>query len=285
VVKLEIQALDPRTITQPLIDGAYATISMSGTLVPLDAYRDIMGLPADTIMARFPSPFPEENVLAFVLRGVTTKETYRKPEMYEKLAERVAEAVASVPANVGVFTASYEVLEGLLDAGLLNKLEKPVFIEEREMSSSKNDRLVRDFKSWAGKGGAVLLGVIGGRNAEGGDYPGDQMNAVIVVGIPYGRPTKRTQTAIEYYESQFPGKGMFYGYYLPAHRRMCQAAGRAHRLLTDKAVVIFMDWRVATAFVKRSLPSWLRDKVEILKDEKGALRKRLRAFFKTVGKI
>jgi DNA excision repair protein ERCC-2 len=277
--KLEIQALDPRIITQPVVDGAYSTISMSGTLAPLEAYRDVVGLPADTTLARYPSPFPVENVLALVVKGVTTKETFRAKEMYEKMVARIAEVVKATPANVGIFAASYSVLQGLLDAGLAEKISKPLLVEERVMSSSKNDRLIKNFKAHAKKGGAVLLGVQGGRNSEGGDFPGDQMNAVIVVGIPYGRPTKRTEMLIEYYESQFPGKGKLYGYYLPAHRRMCQAAGRAHRLVTDRAAVIFMDWRVSTAFVKPSLPSWLRDRLDVVADQPGALTKHLQNFF------
>lgn len=279
VVRLEVQALDPRIITQPFVDGSYSTISMSGTLVPIEAYRDVIGLPEDISTAQYPSPFHEENVLSLAVRGVTTKETYRGPEMYDKIAERIAEVADAVPANVGVFVASYEVLERLIGAGLAKRIKKPLLSEEREMSSSKNDRLIKDFKSRADRGGAVLLGVQGGRNSEGGDFPGDQMNAVIVVGIPYGRPTKRTKTMIDYYESQFPGKGMLYGYYLPAHRRMCQAAGRAHRLLSDKAAVIFMDWRVATAFVRGSLPAWLLDRLEVVEDDQGQLSRRLRKFF------
>jgi DNA excision repair protein ERCC-2 len=279
ILRLEVQALDPRIITQPFVDGSYATISMSGTLAPIEAYRDVIGLPEDTSTAQYPSPFNQENVLSLVVRGVTTKESYRGPEMYEKIAERIAEVADAVPGNVGVFVASYEVLERLIGAGLAEKIKKPLLSEEREMSSSKNDRLISDFKSRAERGGAMLLGVQGGRNSEGGDFPGDQMNAVIVVGIPYGRPTKRTKTMIDYYESQFPGKGMLYGYYLPAHRRMCQAAGRAHRLLSDKAAVVFMDWRVATAFVRCSLPAWLRDRLEVVDDDRGQLSRRLKRFF------
>ena len=278
-IKLEIQALDSRIITQPVIDGAYSTINMSGTLAPLEAYRDVVGLPADTVLAHYPSPFPAENVLALVVKGVTTKETFRAREMYEKMVAKIAEVVKATPANVGIFAASYNVLQGLLDAGLAKHVSKPLFTEERVTSSSKNDRLIKNFKAHAKRGGAVLLGVQGGRNSEGGDFPGDQMNAVIVVGIPYGKPTKRTETLIKYYESQFPGKGKLYGYFLPAHRRMCQAAGRAHRLVTDKAAVIFMDWRVSTAFVKPSLPSWLRDRLDLVADQPGALTKCLQNFF------
>lgn len=277
LVKLEVQALDPRLITRPLVEGAYATISMSGTLVPLEAYRDVVGLPQDTLTAQYPSPFPPENVVALVVRGVTTKETYRGEAMYQKLAELVAEVANVVPANVGVFTASYEVLQGLLRAGLEPKLQKPMLVEDREMSSTRNDQLIREFKAYAGRGGAVLLGVQGGRNSEGGDFPGNQMQAVVVVGIPYARPTSRSKAIVEYYESQFPGKGMFYGYYLPAHRRLCQAAGRAHRLLSDKAAIVFLDWRVATAFVKRGLSSWIKQGLEVVKA--ADLKARLKKFF------
>ena len=32
-----------------------------------------------------------------------------------------------------------------------------------------------------------LLGACGGRNSEGEDFPGDFMNAVVVVGVPFQR--------------------------------------------------------------------------------------------------
>ena len=277
--KLEIQALDPRLITLPVIGCVHATISMSGTLAPVEAYRDVIGLPKDTVIRQYSSPFPEENIIALAVKGVTTKETYRKQEMYRKISELVAEIAGAVPANVGVFAASHEVLEGLLDAGIENLLPKPLFHESREMSSSENDRLIRDFKSYAKRGGAVLLAVQGGRSSEGADYPGDEMNASVVVGIPYAKPTKRNEAVIRYYEAQFPGRGRSYAYYMPAHRRMSQAAGRAHRLVTDKAAIIFLDWRVTTPFVRRSLPSWIRERLEVLPDRRGVIAERLLSFF------
>jgi DNA excision repair protein ERCC-2 len=279
LMRLEIQALDPRIITSPVLSGIHSSVSMSGTLAPLNAYRDVVGLPPDTALIQYRSPFPPEHVLTLVTQGITTKETQRGKEMYGKIVERIAEVVSATPENVGVFTASYGVLNGLLEAGLEQKLGKPYFIERRDASSLENDHLVEKFKSWARKGGGVLLGVMGGRSAEGSDFPGEEMNAVVVVGIPYGRPTKRVEATIRYFESQFPGHGKFYGYYLPAHRRMSQAAGRAHRLLTDKAAVVLMDKRALTAFVRTSIPSWLRERTEVVPDRQGALSNKLRGFF------
>lgn len=273
---LEVQALDPRSLTLPVLEGVRAAVCTSGTLSPLEAYADVVGL-SSPLKLRCSSPFPPENVLALVLRGVTTREQSRSREMYRKMVRGILAVEASTPGNVGVFTASYEVLEGLLEAGLEEGLSRPLFVEERESSSEENDRKVREFKSWAERGGAVLLGVMGGRNAEGGDYPGHQMDSVVLVGIPYAPPSKRLERTVEYWEDQFPGLGRRYGYYLPAHRRLAQAAGRAHRLPSDRAAVVFLDERVFSPFVRKSLPAWMGERLRRV--EEGELRRRLEEFF------
>ena len=89
--------------------------------------------------------------------------------------------------------------------------------------------MVQDFKACGGKGGAVFLGVQGGRTSEGVDFPGNQMNSVIVVGVPYAEPTPRVKAQIDYYDKRFPGFGREYGYILPAMKKASQAAGQTHK--------------------------------------------------------
>ena len=86
---------------------------------------------------------------------------------------------------------------------------KKLFLENSRNSASENANLLEKFKSMSHppKKGAVLLGVCGGRNSEGEDYPGDFMNAVIVVGIPYHLPTPRVEAKIMYYNHQFNNQG------------------------------------------------------------------------------
>ncbi|TDA31818.1 MAG: DNA repair helicase, partial [Hadesarchaea archaeon] len=72
--------------------------------------------------------------------------------------------------------------------------------------------------------------------------------------------------------------GRRYGYYLPAHRRLAQAAGRAHRLLSDRAAIIFLDERVFSPFVRGSLPGWMAERLRRVGE--GELRKRLEEFFR-----
>ena len=277
--KLEIVALDPAKITKPVFSNVYASIVMSGTLEPLEAYRQVTAMRENTMLKAVPSPFPPEHVLALVCRGVTTAMKRRTEEMYRKLAKRVAEAARYTPANIGVFTASFDVLEGLLSAGLEDMLEKPLLYERKGMKSKENEQLIRRFKSYARSGGAVLLSVQGGRSSEGVDYPGDEMNTVVIVGVPYAEPTPRVKAQVGYYESQFPGKGREYGYILPALKKASQAAGRPIRTLEDRGAIIFLDYRFATAYCQRFLPRWIRRNMKTLPDKDGSIAKELILFF------
>lgn len=277
-LKLGILSLDPRPITTQVLDFVDGSVHMSGTLEPLDAYSDIIGIknPAFNV---FPSPFSPSNIKGVITKGVTTKGTHRNEEMYKKITLKAIDVIHSVPANVGIFCSSYEVVDGLLDSGIVLMSDKPVFMERRNMDSRENDSLVSDFKHQSRKQGAVLLGVMGGRNAEGGDYPGNEMNTVIIVGVPYARPTPRIEAQIEYYQKVFYGKGKYYGYYLPAHRKLSQAAGRAHRLLSDKALIVFLDERVGNKFVTKDIPKWIRDSLEYIPDSEEILKEKVKVFF------
>lgn len=277
--KLEIVALDPAKITAPVFSAVYSTICMSGTLEPLNSYARITRLPKNTACIPVSSPFPKEHILALFCRGVTTAMQQRTTNMYRKMVKRIAEVVHYTPANVGVFTTSYKVLEKLLDAGLKDTVNKPVFAEHRGMSSRENDLLMSRFKSYAKRGGAVLFGVQGGRASEGADYPGDQMNSVVVVGVPYAEPTPRIEAQIRYYEKRFPGYGRQYGYILPALKKASQTAGRPIRTLKDRGAIVFLDYRFATKYCLQFLPLWIRRGMKALPDEDGAIAQELILFY------
>jgi DNA excision repair protein ERCC-2 len=277
-LRLEIVDLDPRNITTQVLGNVYASVSMSGTLTPLQAFAEVIGL-TDYEMRTFPTPFRSSNIFVAVLKGVTTKGKFRSHEMYRKLAVAVCEVIEKTPKNVGVFAASYQVVNGLLSAGLNLISPKPLYIEKREYTSRQNDELVKEFKECAHNGGGVLLGVMGGRNAEGEDFPGDKMNAVVLVGVPYAQPTPRVEAQVRYYTKVFPTKGRYYGYYLPAHRKLNQGAGRAHRLLTDKAAILFLDERVINPFVRKDIAQWIRREMKVVPDDNDILGRMVNLFF------
>jgi DNA excision repair protein ERCC-2 len=278
-LKLEIVSLDPRTTLKHVLSNACLTVSMSGTMEPMECYESVTGLPDRTTKRSLPSPFPRENVLCLLCKGVSTLFKKREAEMYEKICKKCTEIIDYTPANVGIFTASYEVLEGMLDAGFEGIVSKPLLCERADMSSKENERLISTFKSYARKGGAVLLGVQGGRSSEGVDYPGKTMQTSVIVGVPYAKLTPRIEAQIRFYERLFPGKGRELGYVLPAMKKASQAAGRPIRSLEDRGVMVFLDYRFSTAYCKRFLPRWMRLSAKTVPDEDGAIAKELVLFF------
>ena len=143
-----------------------------------------------------------------------------------------------------------------------------------------NEKLVSDFKKYSDKDGAVYIGVQGGRTSEGVDFPGDQMNSVIIVGVPYAEPKPRVKAQISYYEKIFPDRGQKYGYLLPAMKKASQSAGRPIRTLKDKGAIIFLDYRFATYYCRAFLPSWINERLKILPNEDDILSKEIHEFFK-----
>lgn len=257
-LSLELVALDPSKALG-FIKDVQSAIFMSGTLTPLEAFRDVMGV-ENARLKKFPRMVKRENAQVLVAKDVSTRGDERSLQAYRKMVDYIVEAAKIIPKNVGVFAASYEVLQGLLSANLQVKLEetgKAIFIEKQGVPSAENDLMVAQFKAHAKGNGAVLLGVMGGRNSEGQDYSGDEMNGVILVGIPYARPTPRVQAQIRYFERKFPGKGRYYGYYLPAHRKLVQAAGRVHRSAEEKGSIIVLDYRLLWRGIKKDLPDWM----------------------------
>ena len=278
--KLEIVSLDPSKITEPVFSSTYANVIMSGTLQPLEAYARITKLTENTVKCIVPSPFPKEHVFSAVCLGVTTAMEKRTPTMYQTIIQRINEVAQNTPANTGIFAASFEVLKALLAEGLENAIEKPLFHERKGMTSKANEKMVSDFKACGDRNGAVFLGVQGGRTSEGVDFPGNQMNSVVVVGIPYATPTPRVKAQIDYYEKCFPGFGREYGYVLPAMKKASQAAGRPIRTLDDRGAIVFLDYRFATNYCRGFLPAWITNGMKTLPNEKDALAREISNFFK-----
>ena len=278
--RFEVVSLDARFTTKHVLEYVSNSIHISGTIEPIDSYASIVGMDSLPLVSKvLDSPYSEKNVRGIIIDRISTRLNDRTPENYSKMCDIIAEAANNTPSNSGIFTASYVVLKGLLDAGIESRLDKPFFYEQRNMTSSANDRLIDEYKRLADQGGAVLMGVLGGRSSEGADFPGKQMNTCIIVGIPYARPTTRIESQIAYLEDQFPKKGREYGYVIPAIRRASQAAGRPIRSINDRGLIIFLDYRFGQSYTARFLPAWLRQNTRPLMYETGRIAEIAQDFF------
>ncbi len=281
-ISLEIVALDPREVAIPILRNGFTCLNLSGTVNPY-VYNNLMGLNEcgksyKGIIAD--SPFNKKNIKAVIIEGVDTKRDNRTPYMFKKMISKINEVLNCTPANVGIFCASYKIHQGLLNNGLeatAKRNNKKLFIEEPGLSASENAVLVDDFKSMASNGGAILLGVCGGRNSEGEDYPGDCMNSVIIAGFPYHLPTPRIEAKIKYYDKVFHKQGWNFAYLYPATQRANQASGRPIRKITDKGSIIFMDSRFKAKY--KWISEWIREELEIIHDKPNAIIQNLSPFW------
>ena len=283
-ISLDIIALDPREIVIPVLNTCYSCINLSGTANPY-VYASLIGIknaskPFKGIIAN--SPFDKEHIKVLITEGVDTRRDNRNKEMYLKMISKIEEVIESTPANIGIFCASYKILDALLENGIepiIRKHEKQLFLEDPELNASENALLVENFKSQAKKpyNGAVLLGVCGGRNSEGEDYPGDTMNSVIIAGFPYHLPSPRVDAKIAYYDDVFDKEGWNFAYLYPAIQRANQASGRPIRKIKDRGSIIFLDSRFKQKY--RWISEWIRNEIQIIPDRQGVIAHLLSDFW------
>ena len=230
-------------------DSAYANIFMSGTMLPLDMYRDLFGLKNAFAMS-YSSPFPKENRLCFIDANVSTKYERRTAEEYAKIASRIGLVRDKIRGNMAVFFPSFEVMKSVFRH--MGSYE--IYSQREDMHSHAVDELLSRFKS---SSDSILFGVMGGSLSEGVNYADNLIKCVMIVGIPLPKPDLEINSKIEYMNKKFIGKGRDYAYLIPGVMRAVQAAGRAIRSEKDRAAVIFMDNRYEWSVYKKMISNFI----------------------------
>ncbi|MGC8586466.1 MAG: ATP-dependent DNA helicase [Candidatus Micrarchaeia archaeon] len=238
-VTLSIVSLYPES-TANIFKEAYANVFMSATLSPLSMYKELFNL-GDAEAKQYGAAFPESNKAIFIDDTITTKYEYRSIEEYRRIAQKIIEIKHAIDGNIAVFFPSFDVLEN----AFRYITKERVFRQRRSMSNIELENMLESFRKSTN---SILMGVMGGSLSEGVDYPGNVIKGVVIVGVPLAKPTLETKARISYYEKKFQGKGIEYAYIMPAVIKGIQAAGRAIRSESDRAVVVFMDkryrWRI-----------------------------------------
>jgi DNA excision repair protein ERCC-2 len=280
-ISLDLLALDPTSVTAPVLSMIHNSVAISGTISPLDAYSEMLGFSPEDTRATFQSPFAIKNRLGLVVGGLDTSYQNRSKTTFARMVDHCLAVANATPGNTGIFASSYSITRSLVEAGFEDRLKRELFIERPGMKGTENDKMIEKFKSKGEKGGAVLLGVQGGRNSEGGDFPGSSMESVVVVGVPYAKPTPSMEALIAYYDSAFNNKGRDYAYVLPAMTRAIQAAGRPVRRLDDRGAIVMLDQRFASKYLMRFIPSWLQEVLQVVPDDPSNVAHQVESFFMT----
>jgi len=250
VITLSYRCLDPSIVSKEVISTANSMVMMSGTLSPLEMYKDILGF-GDAELAEFESPFPKENRLNLIIPMTTTKFSERSEAQYKKIAEVCAELTNMIPGNMILFFPSYDIRDRV-NRHFATLCRKSTFTEQPNLNKDEKKELLERFKNYKDSG-AVLLAAVSGSFGEGIDLPGDYLNAVVVIGLPLSVPDFETKALIRYYDELF-SKGWDYGYVFPAMNKVMQNAGRVIRSETDRGATIFLDERYSWHQYSRCFP-------------------------------
>lgn len=268
-ITLHIRLLDPALPARNVFAKAHSAILMSGTLRPPEMVRDLLGLDAArTAVRSYPSPFPQENRLVVVGQGYTTRYSGRGPDMWTRMADCVRDVCRAAKGNVAVFAPSYAILRDVraslddapvqdgrsLGRDVQSKQTREAIVEEPGWVKADRDRVLDTLEGARKRGGAVLLGVLGGSFSEGVDFKDNLLSAVIVVGLPLAPPDLEVEAGIAYLETRHPGKGRAYGYSYPAMSKVLQAMGRGIRSSTDRCVIVLLDERYLQPPYRQMLP-------------------------------
>ena len=265
-VRLEVNNIDPAPNIRRITDNINATIMLSGTFSPLEAYElYCLAEEGRANKLSLPNPFPKENRLLLVSEKATTQlENRDDADNREEISGHIRAVIECIPGNVAVFFTSYPMMNNYRELCLASarKTGKKVCAEPR--SADEVPSLLDEFFRLAGRGGAVLTGVCGGKLAEGIDYKGEALNGVAVVGLPLAAYDEIQKEINAYYSRKYgKAKGMLIAYTLPAINRGLQAAGRVIRSESEKGILLFCDRRfgIASGGVSEFLPSWVRDEM------------------------
>jgi DNA excision repair protein ERCC-2 len=269
---ISYKLLDPSILSAPVFKGLHSSIVMSGTLHPVSMYRDLLGLePERTVSGNYPSPFPKENRSIVVTPNLTSLYAKRTESMYSSYAKNIIWIADGLPGNIAVYFPSYAFLQKIKE-GMGHWNGKDLLQEKSRMKKEEKTALLEELKVKKEKGGAVLMGVLGGSLSEGIDFKNNLLHSVVVVGLPLSPPSIENQALKDYYSDKFgPKKGFEYSVIHPALNKVLQAAGRCIRSETDKAIIFLMDSRFSQERYSKCIPTGFD--FDVSRDVRGSVAK------------
>ncbi|GEN27810.1 hypothetical protein HVA01_14560 [Halovibrio variabilis] len=248
---LGLRNLIPADFLAPRFQAAHSSVLFSATLTPAHYYRDLLGLPENTVWREVASPFAARQLEVRIRHDISTRYHHRDASI-APIVDTLADQYQDRPGHYLAFFSSFAYLEAALARFREAHPDVPVFSQTRGMREAERDAFLKRFEP-GGKG--IGFAVLGGAFAEGIDLPGDRLIGAFIatLGLPpfndFNETLKTRLTA------RF-GQGDDYTYRIPGMIKVVQAAGRVIRSPDDQGVVVLMDDRFAQAKVRALLPSW-----------------------------
>ncbi|TNH15227.1 ATP-dependent DNA helicase [Halomonas sp. BL6] len=248
---LGLRNVIPADFLAPRFERAHCAVLFSATLTPFHYYRNLLGLPEQSVWREVDSPFVACQLEVQLRTDISTRYHHRVASVTPIVATLAAQ-YRRTPGHYLAFLSSFAYLEQVMRAFELAHPEIPAWAQTRSMQEPERDAFLARFAP-GGKG--IGFAVLGGAFAEGIDLPGDRLIGAFVatLGLP---PFNDFNEALKARLQARFGQGDDYTYHIPGMIKVVQAAGRVIRSPEDEGVVVLMDDRFAQNKVRALLPRW-----------------------------
>ncbi len=261
--RLRILCKDASKYLGAIINRCHSVVGLSATLSPNEFYRDLLGFDeARTVCTSEGNPFPADHRKLAIDATVSTKYRDRQSH-YQRIADRLGAFADAVPGNCLALFPSYAFLAEV-DARLPQLPNKRTLIQQRADTEAQRNQILETLENEL-FGQVLLLAVAGGVFAEGVDYPGDMLKAVVVISPCLPSVSLEQKLLQNYFDERFD-RGFEYSFVVPGMTRVVQAAGRLIRSSTDRGVIVLMGKRFRSKLYQRHMPRDWRDSLNAITD-------------------
>ena len=249
--KLTLRNVVPAGFLRPRLTTARSTVMFSATLNPRHFYRDLLGLPDNTVWVDVESPFQREQLEVHIVSRISTRFAHRQASL-APIVELMAEQFKARPGNYLAFFSSFDYLQQVAELMSATHPDLPVWLQSRGMAEADRQGFLDRFTPQSqGIGFAVLGGAFG----EGIDLPGARLIGAFIATLGLAQINPINEQLKQRMSLLF-GAGYDYTYLYPGLQKVVQAAGRVIRGQEDRGVVMLIDDRFAERRVQQLLPTW-----------------------------
>ena len=273
--RIRLLCVDPSARLKKCLESARTTVFFSGTLLPVQYYKEMLTGDPEEYAIYTESPFDPENRLLLAASDVSSRYQRRTETEFRRIAEYLRITVSAKTGNYLAFFPSYE---------FLGKVEKvlripgtEILVQEKEMDEDQRRAFLSVFAKADGNSRLGLC-IMGGAFSEGIDLAEDRLIGCIVVGTGLPAINPESELVKEYFDAA--GKdGFDYAYRYPGMNKVRQAAGRLIRTDRDRGVILLLDDRFLTPRSRSLFPlEW----ADLRRTDLSRIEEELNSFWKNV---
>ena len=250
--KLNFSCIDSSGLIKEALSNYESSVCFSGTLSPLELYRDLHG-GEPNLIERSPNPFESNQLGILLIKDISTYYKDR-PRSIQSLVELVRSVLRVKRGRYLIAFPSFEYLELFFEAFTsATEMDCVQLKQESGMQARRTRELLDEFKeSTFAMLGVVLGGVLG----ESIDFLESAIDGIFVVSVGLPPPSiERDLLAKRFKESRDDEWGQTVAYRQPAMNKVLQVCGRLIRSPSHRGMLYLIDPRYQLDRIRLFFPS------------------------------